>query len=69
MLLDWLARERLLDEPPGSPFKPLVQNSWNLVNDRCARGGNQQGERRGGEGRGGGRGGDSREGGVVQAQV
>eukprot|EP00198_Chlamydomonas_reinhardtii_P009655 XP_001698992.1 T-type cyclin [Chlamydomonas reinhardtii] len=33
MLLDWLARERLLDEPPGSPFKPLVQNSWNLVND------------------------------------
>ncbi|KAG2447649.1 hypothetical protein HYH02_007567 [Chlamydomonas schloesseri] len=33
MLLEWLNKERLLDEPPGSPFKPLVQNSWNLVND------------------------------------
>ncbi|KAG2423315.1 hypothetical protein HXX76_015462 [Chlamydomonas incerta] len=33
MLLEWLGKERLLDEPATSPFKPLVQNSWNLVND------------------------------------
>ncbi|GFR51507.1 hypothetical protein Agub_g13922, partial [Astrephomene gubernaculifera] len=33
-LIHWLNREQLLtDLPNESPYKPLVQNSWNLVND------------------------------------
>ncbi|KXZ41462.1 CYCT1 protein [Gonium pectorale] len=33
-LIDWLNKEKLLtDLPHESPFKPLVQNAWNLVND------------------------------------
>ncbi|KAG2424721.1 hypothetical protein HXX76_014297 [Chlamydomonas incerta] len=32
-LLEWLHKERLIEEPPARPFRPLVQNSWNLVND------------------------------------
>eukprot|EP00198_Chlamydomonas_reinhardtii_P004758 XP_001694094.1 predicted protein [Chlamydomonas reinhardtii] len=30
----YFSERRLIEEPPTSPFKPLVQNSWNLVNDR-----------------------------------
>ncbi|KAG2429986.1 hypothetical protein HYH02_013937 [Chlamydomonas schloesseri] len=36
-LLAWLNKQRLIEGPPTSHYKPLVQNSWNLVNDRRSR--------------------------------
>jgi hypothetical protein len=34
---EWLQKQRLLpsDLPLGSPRKPLAQNAWNIINDRC----------------------------------